>query len=380
MQRVGQDWLVLELTGSAVALGTTLALQFLPVLLGGIWGGVVADRVDKRRLIMATQAAQAVLAAALAALTIADVVTVGWVYLTALLLGIVSIFDNPARQAFVSELVGARDVVNALSLASLFHNTGRLVGPAIGGVLIATSGVGATFVLNAISFLAVLLGLMLIDPAKLRRQPPAPRAPRQAREGLLYIWRHQELRVVMVLVTFVAVFGQNFRVVLPILSVETFHGDARTYGLLTAMLGLGAIVGALTGAAMTSPSAYRMAIACLSFGIANVVAALAPTLSVAYVAMVLVGASNVVFNTLARTLLQIRSDQSLHGRVMAVHSLVFLGSTPIGAPLVGVVCALAGARSGLAVAAGFSLVPVLALWPVLRRSRPGDDDVEIEEL
>jgi MFS family permease len=366
MQRVGQDWLVLELTHSGVALGITLALQFLPILLGGVWGGVVVDRMDKRKLIIATQAAQAVLAAVLAVVTIAGVVNLATVFVMAFLLGVVSVFDVPARQSFVSELVDEGDVVNAMALASLVHNTGRLVGPAIGGLVIAWTGVGQTFALNAVSFVAVLIGLMVIDPSALRREPPMERGPGQARAGLRYVWHHPELRIIMMLVAFVAVFGQNFRVVLPLLAADTFDGDARTYGLLTSGLGLGAVIGALLSASATRPTARGLFVSCGVFGLANLLGAVAPALPLVLVAMVGVGAANIVFNTYARTLLQLRSDRSLHGRVMAIHSLVFLGSTPIGAPLVGAVCAVAGARMGLVVAAVFSLVPAAVLLVIGR--------------
>jgi MFS family permease len=357
MQRVGQDWLVFELTHSGVALGACLALQFLPVLFGGVWGGVVVDRRDKRKLIIATQATQAVLAAVLAVVTLTDVVNLPTVFVMAFLLGVVSVFDVPARQAFVSELVGPDDVVNAMALASLVHNTGRLVGPAVGGLLIAATSVGVTFAVNAVSFIAVLIGLLMIDPRALHRGPPVARAPGQARAGLKYVWERPDLRMIMLLVAFVAVFGQNFRVVLPLFAAETFDGDARTYGLLTSMLGLGAVIGALVSAAASRPTTRGLFISCGVFGVANLAAAAAPVFGVALVAMVVIGGANIVFNTFARTLLQLRSERSLHGRVMSIHSLVFLGSTPIGAPLLGLVCAVSSARVGLVVAAVFSLVP-----------------------
>jgi MFS family permease len=357
MQRVGQDWLVFELTHSGVALGACLALQFLPVLFGGVWGGVVVDRRDKRKLIIATQATQAVLAGVLAVVTLTDVVNLPTVFIMAFLLGVVSVFDVPARQAFVGELVGPDDVVNAMALASLVHNTGRLVGPAVGGLLIAATSVGVTFAVNAVSFIAVLIGLLMIDPRSLHRGLPVTRAPGQARAGLRYVWERPDLRMIMLLVAFVAVFGQNFRVVLPLFAAETFDGDARTYGLLTSMLGLGAVIGALVSAAASQPTTRGLFISCGVFGVANLAAAAAPVLGVALVAMVVIGGANIVFNTFARTLLQLRSDRSLHGRVMAIHSLVFLGSTPIGAPLLGLVCAVSSARVGLVVAAVFSLLP-----------------------
>lgn len=367
MQRVGQDWLVLELTGSSVALGVCLALQFLPVLVGGVWGGVVVDRSDRRRVVISTQATQAVLAAVLAAVTLLEVVTLPMVFVLAFLLGVVTVFDVPARQAFVGELVDPDDVVNAMALASMVHNVGRLVGPAVAGMVIATSGVGITFVINSISFLAVLVGLLLIRPASLRRDAPVRRGHGQARAGLRYVWSRTDLRTVMVLVAFVAVFGQNFRVVLPVLAVETFDGDARTYGVLTAMLGLGAVLGALISASALRVTLSGLVFTCAVFGLANLAAAVAPNLPIMMGLLVIVGSSNIAFNTVARTLLQLGSDRSMHGRVMAIHGLVFLGSTPLGAPLLGVVCAVASPRYGLLTAGVLSLLPAVLVLHLQRR-------------
>lgn len=361
MQRVGQDWLVLELTGSGVALGTCLALQFLPVLLGGVWGGVLVDRYDKRRIVVATQSAQAVLAAVLAVTTLLHAANLPFVFVMAALLGVVTVFDVPARQTLVGELVDSPDIVNALSLASLVHNVGRLVGPAMAGLLIALAGVGITFAVNAVSFIAVLVGLLTMDPRTIRRSERLVRGPGQARAGLSYVWQRRDLRTVMLLVTIVAVFGQQFRVVLPLLATQTFGGDARTYGVLMSMLGLGAVVGALLSAASRRPSSRGLFVACVIFGAANMGAALAPSLGLAMAALILVGAANIVFNTLARTLLQVGSDPSLRGRMIAIHSLVFLGSTPVGAPLLGVICAVGSPRVGLVVAALTSGVPALVL-------------------
>jgi MFS family permease len=369
MQRVGQDWLVFQLTHSTVALGMSMAAQFLPVLFGGVWGGVVVDRVDKRRLIMTTQLAQAVLAGILAVTTLTGIVNLTLVYVMAFLLGVVTVFDVPARQAFVSELVGRDDIVNALALNSTVHNAGRLVGPAVAGAVIASAGVGVTFVVNAVSFAAVLAGLLLIDPATLRSSKAVAPSRGQARAGVRYVWTHRELRMAMVLVAFVSVFGQNFRVVLPLLAVETFHGGPEAYGWLTAMLGLGAVIGALSSAAATRATSWGLFVTCIVFGVANLASAGSPTMAVALVLMVLVGGASIVFNTLARTLLQMKSEPSMHGRVMAIHGLLFLGGTPIGAPLLGLVCAVGGARAGLLVGGAMSLLPALLLLPLLRRLR-----------
>jgi MFS family permease len=369
MQRVAQDWLVLTLTGSGVALGISTALQFGPMLLLGLWGGTVVDRVDRRKLIIATQSVQAVLAATLAALALTGVVELWMVYALALALGLVTVLDSPARQAFVGEMVEPGDYVNAQALNSTVHNAGRLVGPAVAGLLIATTGVGVAFIVNALSFLAVLAGLVRMDPAALRRTAPKPRSRGQAREGLRYVLASPDLRAVLLLVGVVALFGQNFRVVLPLLAQSTFDGDAEVYGYLTAALGLGAVLGALFSASRETATSWALVLACLAFGVVNLLAAAAPTLVAAYLAMVAVGFANIVFNTLGRTVLQLGSDPGMHGRVLALHGLVFLGSTPFGGPLLGWVCEAFGARVGLAVAGVAALLAGAVLLPRLRRLR-----------
>ncbi|MET7398235.1 MFS transporter [Dactylosporangium sp. NPDC005572] len=369
MQRVAQDWLVLELTDSAVAIGVATALQFLPTLLLGLYGGVIVDRVDRRRAIMATQAVSAVLAAALAALVLTDAVSLWMVYALALALGLVTVIDVPARHSFITEMVEPEDYVNAQALNSTIHNAGRLVGPALAGVLIATVDVGAAFALNALSFAAVLLSLARMDRSRLRRPPAAPRVPGQAREGLRYVWHHPELRACMVLVAVVALLGQNFRVVLPVLARDTFHGGPQLYGWLTSALGVGAVIGALASASRTSVTAWSLLIWTGVFAAVNVGAAAAPVLLVALAAMVGVGVANISFNTLARTLLQLGADPAMQGRVIALHSIVFLGSTPIGGPITGWVCEQWGARAGLLLAGLSAGAAALAVLPNLRRAR-----------
>ncbi|MGH3387309.1 MAG: MFS transporter, partial [Actinomadura sp.] len=302
MQRVAQDWLVLQLSHSGVALGVASSLQFAPVLVIGAWGGAVVDRVDRRRLLLVTQAASGLLAAVLGAVTAAGVVTLWMVYALTLALGVVTVFDSPARQTFVAEMVGTEQVVNAQSLYSSVHNGGRLVGPALAGIVIAWLGVAAAFALNALSFIAMIIALATMRVGALIRTPPSARGPGQVREGLGYLWHHRELRACLVLVGVVGVFGQNFRVVLPMLAQETFRGGAQTYGHLTAALGLGAVVGALASAAIGRTSAHGLRWTCLAFGAVNLLAAAAPALTVALLVLAGLGVANIVFNTVARTL------------------------------------------------------------------------------
>ena len=369
MQRVAQDWLVFTLTGSGVALGISTALQFGPMLVLGLWAGAVVDRVDRRRLIIATQSVQAVLAATLAVLTLTGVVQLWMVYALVLALGFTTVFDTPARLALVGEMVEPADYVNAQALNSTVHNAGRLVGPAIAGLLIASVGVGAAFVVNAVSFVAVLIGLLRMDAARLRRIRPTGPRNGQAREGLRYVLSDPNLRAVLLLVGIVALFGQNFRVVLPLLAQSTFDGGAEVYGYLTAALGLGAVLGALFSASRETATSWSLLLSCLLFGVVNLLAAAAPTLVAAYLAMIAVGFVNIVFNTLGRTVLQLGSDPRMHGRVLALHALVFLGSTPFGAPLLGWVCEAYGARVGFVLAGVTALGAGVLLLPRLRALR-----------
>lgn len=371
MQRVAQDWLVLELSDSGIALGISTALQFLPVLLFGMWGGVLVDRLDRRRLLLGTQAAQAALALTLGALTATGVVELWMVYAWALLLGFVTVIDSPARQAFVAELVEPDDYVNAQGLNSTIHNAGRLIGPAIAGVLIGSVGVDAAFFLNAASFAAVLAALLRMDPEALHRATPTERAPGQVREGLAYVRSRPALRSTIVVVAVVGLFGQNFRVVLPLLAQDTFGRGAGAYGTLMAMLGLGAVLGALASASRPAPTFRSIVTTCLVFAAVTFAAAASPSMRLAAAAMVPIGFANITLNTYARSLLQLRSDRAMHGRVMALHGLVFLGSTPIGGTVAGFVSEAWGARAGLAMGGVAALLVGLPYARGLRESPGG---------
>jgi MFS family permease len=366
MQRVAQDWLVLELTGSAVAIGTATALQFLPTLLFGVWGGVLVDRFDRLRLIIGTQVASAVLAAVLAVTTLAGGASLALVYVMATLLGLVTVVDNPGRQAFVTDLVPPQDYVNAQALSSTIQNTGRLAGPAVAGLVIATAGAGAAFALNAVSFVAVLVGLARIDRSALHRTARLARGKGQARAGLRYAWEDRRLRACLFLVAVVGVFGQNFRVVLPVTASEVLDGDAATYGYLTAALGLGAVLGSLGAASSESVTLRKLLVWTVLFGAVNLGMALTRQLPVALVVVVSVGVANILFNTLARSLLQLQSRPEMLGRVMALHSLLFLGTTPLGGPLLGWVCEVAGPPMGFVVAGGSALAAAAVVALLLR--------------
>jgi MFS family permease len=371
MQRIAQDWLVYDLTDSAVALSISLALQFLPTLLFGLWGGVLVDRRNRWRIIVVTQVLSGLLAAVLGVLTVAGVVQLWMVYALTLALGIVTVVDNPARQAFVAQMVDHDDYVNAQSLTSTVNNAGRLVGPALAGLVIGAVGVGPTFLVNALSFVGVLVGLLRMDRSQLHAVTLLERGPGQIREGLRYVGSRPVLLQVMVLVLAVGLFGQNFRVVLPVLAEETFGSGAEVYGYLMTVLGAGAIVGSLVTASRRTVTDWAVLLSCLAFGFINLLAAGAPNLPLAYVAMFALGYANISFNSLARTVLQTCSERSMHGRVLGLHSLAFLGTTPLGAPVIGWICDVMGARSGFLVSGVSAVVPalVLVLVPSVRRRR-----------
>ena len=372
MQRVAQAWLVLHLTGSGLALGTVTALQFLPLLLVGAWGGLLADRLEKRRLLLAMQASMGLLALALGLLTLSGSVRLWMVYLLALALGAVTTVDNPARQAFVVELVGREHVTNAVSLNSAVFTSARVVGPAVAGVVINAVGTGWCFVVNALSFLAVLAALALMDGSQLHREPPVARGGGQVREGLRYVWSTAELRVPLLLMAVVGTLALNFSVVLPLLASQTFGGDAGTYGLLFSMLGIGSLGGALFTAGRPEPSRRLLLGALLAFGVLLLAAAAAPDVWTEVAVLVAVGASSIAFQATANSTLQVNSSPELRGRVMALYSVVFLGTTPIGAPLVGWVSESFGPRMGLALGglAVLAALAVLGLWLWRRKAEP----------
>jgi MFS family permease len=380
MQSVAQSWLVLKLTGSAVALGLVTALQFLPILLAGPWGGVLADRVDKRRLIIGTQTAQAVLALVLGVLTVTNVVELWMVYVLAGLLGVATLVDMPARQAFVMEMVGPEDLTNAVSLNGVIVNASRVVGPAVAGILIATLGIGLCFLLNAASFIAVIVSLWLMRPADLHHMARAERRKGLLREGLVYAWRTQEIRSALVVMAVVGTLAFNFSVLFPLLARFTFSGGAQVYGVLFSLMGLGAVVGGLVIAGRNRATPLLLGGSAVALGASLAVAAVAPTLAVEMVAMVPIGMASTAFIATSNALLQLRSRPEMRGRVMALFSMVFLGTTPIGGLLIGWVAEQWGPRAGLWVGGVAAAVAGIAAIVAVRRRAGYAEETKIGSL
>jgi MFS family permease len=351
MQMAAQSWLVLSLTGSAAALGVIVALQTLPVLLLAPYGGVIADRVDKRRLMIALQTAMGLQALALGLLTITGSVRIWEIGVLAVILGLNNAFENPARQSFVLEMVGADTLRNAVSLNSVQVNVARAVGPAVAGLLIATVGTGECFLINAASFVAVVGSLVSMERSTLHPTPPAPRAAGQLREGLRYARATPEIIVPLLMMTLVGTLAYEFQVSLPVMARHTLHAGAEGYGFMTAAMGVGAIVGGLVVAARGRTGLRPVTIAVAAFAVALALAALAPTLPVELVALALVGAASVSFMSSGNSTLQLASDPAMRGRVMALWFVALQGTTPIGGPLIGAIISLAGARTGLGVGA-----------------------------
>ena len=371
MQSVAQYWLVLELTHSAFDLGITAALQFAPVLVFGTVGGLLADRVDKRRLLLATQTAFTVQAVVLWALVASGSVQLWMVWALALLYGFINVVDNPSRQAFVMEMAGRDDLANAIALNSVIVNVSRIVGPALAGVLIATVGLSWAFLANAVSFAAVIAALYAMRPADLHRRPPVARAKGQIRAGLDYAWGAWELRIPLLMMAVIGTLAYNFSVILPLYAHDVFHRGAGTYSSLTVAMGAGALAGGLIVASRRRPG-YRLLVAVsLAFGVAILGVAVAPTLPMVIVLLALMGGASLMFIAVANSLLQLNSSAAMRGRVMSLWAIVFLGSTPIGAPLIGFLAEHYGARFALGV--GGVATVLVALWAGFALRRIRDD-------
>ena len=369
MQSVAQYWLVLELTHNAFDLGVTAALQFAPVLLFGTIGGLVADRFDKRKVLLVTQTAFTVQATVLWVLVANGSVRLWMVWALASLMGFINVLDNPSRQSFVVEMAGSDDLTNAVSLNSVIVNMSRIVGPALAGIMIATVGLSWAFLANAVSFAAVIGALYAMRPAELHRRPPVARARGQIRAGMRYAWRAWELRVPLIMMAVIGTLAYNFSVILPLYAHDVFHRGAGTYSALTVAMGIGALAGGLTIAARRRPSHRLLVAVSLAFGVCILAVAAAPTLPLCLALLVLMGAASVMFIATANSLLQLNSSGAMRGRVMSLWAVVFLGSTPIGAPLIGFLAGRYGARFALGVGGLATLL--IAVWAgfALRRIR-----------
>jgi MFS family permease len=367
MQSVAQSWLILDLTGSGLMLGITIALQFLPMLLLGPWGGLVVDRSNKRTVLFVTQSVGALLALTLGLLTAIGKPHVSTVLAMALGLGFVNLFDNPARQSFVQEMVGRDLLPNAVSLNSVLMNAGRAVGPAIAGLLIATSGVTTSFFVNAASYAAVLVALGLMDTAELRPIKTVTRAKGQLRAGFRYAFGDDRIRDVLIAIAIVGVFAFNFTTVLPMLVRYSFHGSAGTYGVLMGAMGIGAVIGGLTVAHRSRPSFALLTGLCAAFGLLMAGVALAPSVAVAVVLLVPMGAVSIAFVATSNATLQLLSREEMRGRVMALFAIGFLGSTPIGSPLMGEIASVTDPRISLLVGAVATMGAAIPLLMATRR-------------
>ncbi|MEA2433871.1 MAG: hypothetical protein QOG54_1328 [Actinomycetota bacterium] len=377
MQVVAQSWLVLRLTGSGVALGLVTALQFLPVLIAGAWGGTLADRFDKRMLATWTQVIAGALALSLGLVVAIGVVELWMVYVFAFALGCVAVVDVPARQSFVMEMVPEKDVPNAIGLNTTIVTSARIVGPAIGAVLISVVGLAWCFLINGVSFIAVIAGLRMMNPAELRQVKKVPRSKGQVREGLRYVWANAELRSTLLLMSIVGTLAFNFRVVLPLMADSEFSGGAGVYGLLSSVMGIGTLFGALLSARRARPTRALLVGSAILFGVFMMAAGLAPNLGLELVALVPLGAVSIVFVATANATLQLNSSHAMRGRVMALYSVVFLGSTPIGGPFVGWLAEAFNARIAF-------LVPGMAtlaggIWAMygLRKAKLAEGSVEV---
>jgi MFS family permease len=369
MQTIAMGWLLLTLTGSGAALGALIAVQTLPVLLLGPYGGVVADRVDKRRLMMLVQAGLGAVALVIGTLTATGAVQVWHVFVLAGVLGLLTVFDNPARQSFVLEMVGPDDLRNAVTLNSVLVNAARAVGPAAAGILIATVGVSACFLLNAVSYVAVIVSLATLEVAALQPSEPTPRAPGQLREGLRYVRATPALAIPLGMMALIGTLAYEFQVVLPIVARGTFGGGPETYGFLTAAMGAGAVVGGLIVAGSGRTGIRAIIIAATAFGVAILLAAAAPDLTLELVALTLVGACSVTFIAIGNTTLQLATRPDMRGRVMSLWAVAFLGTTPLGGPIAGFVAEQFGGRAGLVLGGTACLLAAGMGVLALRRAR-----------
>jgi MFS family permease len=391
MQSVAQSWLVYTITHSSTDIGLVVALQTLPVLLLGPYAGVVADRVDKRRQMVLLQSLMGVQALVLGILVITRSVRFWEIGLLAVVLGLNNTFENPTRQAFVLEMVGPDQLRNAVSLNSTMVNAARAVGPAVAGLLIATAGVGVCFLLNAASFIAVVVSLVTMDLSRLQPSPPAGRAKGQMREGLRYVRSQPRLLFPLLMMGIVGMLAYEFQVVLPVVARQTFHGGAEAYGFMNAAMGAGAVVGGLVTATRGRTGIRPLVIAATGFGLTILLAAVAPVLGLEFGALAVVGFASVSFLATGNSTLQLEAEPSMRGRVMSLWAVAFLGSTPVGGPLLGWIVGVAGGRTGLFVGAasclvaaaigGTALLRMRRLPPALgqRIGEPGAADVGVVE-
>lgn len=370
MQRAAQDWLVLtQLTHhSASAVGIVMALQFGPQLLLMQWSGLAADRFNQRRLLMATQATMGTLSLILGVLTVTGLVQLWHVYVFAFLFGCSAALDAPVRQTFVAELVGDRDLSNAIALNSTSFNAARMVGPAMAGLVIASVGTGWAFLFNGASFMAVLTSLCLLRKSELRPNARAARASGGIMEGFHYVWSRPDLRATLVMLFLIGTFGLNFPIFISTMAVGVFHTDARGFGLLSSMMAIGTMSGALLAATRDQPRFVALMLGSAIFGVGCTLAALAPNYWLFAAALVVIGIASLTILNTSNALMQLSTEPAMRGRVMALRLGVALGGTPIGAPIVGWVADHLGPRWALGVGAAAGFAAALVALGMLSRA------------
>jgi MFS family permease len=374
METVAQSILVLRLTNSGTILGLSIATRFAPLVLFGPWGGLIADRMNKRRVVYVTQTLSGLISIALAALVATDVVRLWMVLALSASLGTVNVFDTPTRQAMISELVPRSVLPNAVALNSVTVNFAKVLGGVLGGSVTTVLGLAGCFLVNGLSFGAVLITLAMMRTAEMVPSPPEPREPGQIRAGLRYIAARPSLSIPLFMVAFIGTLAWEFPVSLPLLAADTF-GNAHNYSTMLAVMGIGAMAGGIASLANSAINHRALAIAAIGWGIAMIAGGFAPTLSLEYVALVFIGYGSISFNARAKTTIQLEAPPEMRGRVMAIWGLAWLGSTPVGGPLVGWVASEAGARWGLLIGGFPTLVVGICAYPLLsrigqRRSEP----------
>jgi predicted MFS family arabinose efflux permease len=370
-QTIGQAWLVLDLTHSPLALGTVTMLQFLPISLLVLFGGVFADRVPKRRVLVLTQTAAMMQAFALAFLTWSGLIALWHIYVLAVMLGLTNALDNPTRQAFVVEMVGRDDVMNAVALNSSLFNSARLIGPALGGIVIAVVGVTATFFINGVSFIAVIIGLLLIKSGLLYSAPRSGsgRVLEQLAEGLRYSLRTPTILFILILLAAIGAFGYNFTVVLPLLARNVLHVGSIGFGTMASAMGVGSLVAALALATFRKASRRTLLIGATAFAILLAAVAVSQWYALTLVLLMALGAASITFTATANSSLQITAPDRLRGRVMSLYILLFAGSTPIGAELTGVMAEHIGVRLTVGIEAAICAVAIAAALAYLAAQR-----------
>ena len=366
MQSIAQAWLVLKLTNSGTALGLITALQYVPILILGPYGGVIADRISKRKILFFTQSISGLLALILGVLVATGLVQVWMVYILAFCLGMTNVFDNPTRQTFYVEMVGADNLRNAVTLYSTLVNLARVIGPAIAAGLIAVFGLAPCFIINGVSYFAVVIMLGMMHTDELSVTPPLPSAKGQLQEGFKYVVSKPVIGSSLLMMAIIGTLTFEFQVSLPLIAQFAFKGDASSYAFLSAAMGFGAAMGGILFASRKGIVPYKLVSASLLFGLAVLGAAFMPSLLLSGLVMVLVGISSINFSTLGNSTLQLESSPQMRGRVMSFWSVAFLGSTTIGGPIVGWVAEIAGARWGLALG-GLAAVTAAALGAITLR-------------